>query len=293
MLKQRVLTAIAMLAVIIGAYYISPLAFAGVMGIAFMLAMYEWLKLSGYALNAVRAVSAVLSVIVLGGMWCFYAAAHSEQVDPNLMADVAAVGGGYILLVAVFWLGLSVRVFLARHAGMKMSAPMVALTGVAFAPAAWISFLVIYSGFGLPMVLSVLCVVWIADVMAYFAGRAFGKRRLAPALSPKKSWEGVAGGMLSVIVAGFLCNAYVPYATLPSICFDGMGWIGWVVVAVVLTALSIVGDLFESAIKRQAGVKDSGTLLPGHGGFYDRLDAMMPTLPVALVLLAIVTFPGL
>ena len=293
MLKQRVLTALAMLAVIVGAYFISPIAFAGVMGVAFMLAMYEWLKLSGLNLTGVRITSAVVGLITLLGMWYFFLLVNSPNATQSDSMGVAMLCFAYVAFVAVFWLGLAVRVFMARHTGMKMHPAMVCFTALAFAPAAWISFLIIYAGFGLPMVLSVLFIVWIADVMAYFAGRAFGKRRLAPALSPKKSWEGVAGGMLSVIAAGFLCHYFVPYSTLPQVSIHAMGPLGWVIVAVVLTALSIIGDLFESAIKRQAGVKDSGTLLPGHGGFYDRLDAMMPTLPVALVLLALLTFPGL
>ena len=132
--------------------------------------------------------------------------------------------------------------------------------------------------------------MWIADIMAYFTGRAFGKHRLAPAISPKKSWEGVAGGMLSVFVLGLIAAWCVPeqYHTLPGLLVSKHGLFGWAIGCWFLVTLSIAGDLFESALKRQVGVKDSSNLLPCHGGFYDRMDAMMPTLPAGLMVTVLV-----
>jgi phosphatidate cytidylyltransferase len=123
-------------------------------------------------------------------------------------------------------------------------------------------------------------VVWLADTAAYFSGRKFGKHKLAPSISPGKTWEGVLGALalvtIYVSVIGWstgLIKSYLMFAVVILI-----SWF-WV-------ALSVMGDLFESAVKRQAGVKDSGTLLPGHGGLLDRIDALTSTLPfVALVLL--------
>ena len=123
--------------------------------------------------------------------------------------------------------------------------------------------------------LGVMGLVWMADISAYFAGRKFGKTKLAPSISPGKTWEGVAGAMLGVMV-------YVAVVLVIS----GMKMhYTWFVYAAFGVALSVIGDLFESAIKRQAGVKDSGSLLPGHGGLLDRIDALTSTLPLAALAL--------
>ena len=126
--------------------------------------------------------------------------------------------------------------------------------------------------------LGVLLLVWVADSAAYFVGRAFGRRKLAPSISPGKTWEGAAGG-----VGGALAYAII-YATL----IEGTSWVPYLAAAALLAVLSIVGDLFESAAKRQAGVKDSGTLLPGHGGILDRIDSAASTLPLAALLFPLI-----
>jgi phosphatidate cytidylyltransferase len=120
-------------------------------------------------------------------------------------------------------------------------------------------------------VLLVLVLVWIADTAAYFVGRAWGKRRLAPAISPGKSWEGAAGGLIGAAL----------YAIILALITERGAWLALVATAVLLGMVSIVGDLFESAAKRQAGVKDSGNSLPGHGGILDRIDSATATLPLA------------
>ncbi len=125
------------------------------------------------------------------------------------------------------------------------------------------------------VLLAVLGVVWIADSAAYFAGRTWGRRKLAPLISPGKTWEGVAGAAVAVAVY----HALVWYFGLRSVTLE-IGVAAALLVACLLP-LSILGDLFESWIKRQAGVKDSGTLLPGHGGVLDRIDALTSTLPLA------------
>jgi phosphatidate cytidylyltransferase len=120
-------------------------------------------------------------------------------------------------------------------------------------------------------VLLVLGLVWVADTAAYFVGRAWGKRKLAPAISPGKSWEGAAGGLIGAAL----------YAIIIAFFTERGAALTLVATAVLLGMVSIVGDLFESAAKRQAGVKDSGTLLPGHGGILDRIDSATATLPLA------------
>ena len=125
------------------------------------------------------------------------------------------------------------------------------------------------------LLLFVMGLVWVADISAYFAGRRFGKNKLAPSISPGKTWEGVAGAMLGVTVYVVLVWGFSPDSdrreVLPILLLASWWWVG----------LAVIGDLFESAIKRQAGVKDSGALLPGHGGLLDRIDALTSTLPLA------------
>ena len=122
-----------------------------------------------------------------------------------------------------------------------------------------------------------MSVVWLADIGAYFAGRSFGKHKLAPAISPGKTWEGAIGGAVAVLAYGLLLSSKLPptlAGNLPLL----------LMVLVLLTAISILGDLFESLLKRQAGLKDSSNVLPGHGGVLDRIDSLTSTLPlVALV----------
>ena len=125
--------------------------------------------------------------------------------------------------------------------------------------------------------LLVMAVVWVADSAAYFTGLAFGRHKLAPAISPGKTWEGVAGAFVAVALYAF---------TLAGAETGKRGAVAIVVVCMAMTALSIIGDLFESLCKRQAGVKDSGNVLPGHGGILDRIDGLVAALPLAAWLLA-------
>jgi phosphatidate cytidylyltransferase len=127
-------------------------------------------------------------------------------------------------------------------------------------------------------VLLVLVLVWIADSAAYFIGRAWGRRKLAPAISPGKSWEGALGGVVGAAAYAIICASFI----------QGIAWTAFLASAVLLAMVSIVGDLFESAVKRQAGVKDSGTLLPGHGGILDRIDSATAVLPLAALLWPVV-----
>jgi phosphatidate cytidylyltransferase len=180
----------------------------------------------------------------------------------------------FITLVGAtaFWV-VFVPVWLARGVGAQHRAGLIVAGIIVLVPA----------GYGLAMlepqmVLAVLVLVWLADTAAYFAGRKWGRRKLAPSISPGKTWEGAGGGVAAAIAYAIICGTFL---------LGTAGWPAYLAVAVLLAAISIVGDLFESAAKRQAGVKDSGTLLPGHGGILDRIDSATAVLPVAALLLAL------
>ncbi|MDO9219158.1 MAG: phosphatidate cytidylyltransferase [Lacisediminimonas sp.] len=136
--------------------------------------------------------------------------------------------------------------------------------------------------------LSVMALVWVADIGAYFAGRKFGRRKLAPSISPGKTWEGAIGGLACVLLVGmvFMQPWLHPVLadTFPAALLRQWGWAGGIAVLTLVAAASVVGDLFESQLKRRAGMKDSSKLLPGHGGVLDRIDALIPVLPLAVLL---------
>jgi phosphatidate cytidylyltransferase len=180
-----------------------------------------------------------------------------------------------IVVATTFWT-VAVPLWLARGVGTQHRLALAAAGVIVLAPA----------GYALAVlqprqVLAALILVWVADTAAYFVGRKWGRRKLAPSISPGKTWEGAWGGLAAAVAYAIICGTFL------------LGTVGWVanpvaaaVTAALLAAISIVGDLFESAAKRQAGVKDSGALLPGHGGIMDRIDSATAVLPVAALLLA-------
>jgi phosphatidate cytidylyltransferase len=142
---------------------------------------------------------------------------------------------------------------------------------------------------GVNFILSIFCLVWAADIAAYFGGRKFGKRKLAPGISPGKSWEGVWSGMAGVLVLAALWLALdrsfgVDSTSLYTRLSQHIGIAGMVLALIFLAAMSVVGDLVESLSKRAVGAKDSSHLLPGHGGVLDRIDALLPVFPLALAM---------
>ena len=123
------------------------------------------------------------------------------------------------------------------------------------------------------VLLGTMAVVWVADIAAYFSGRAFGRHKLAPSISPGKTWEGAIGAVVAVLLFGFGVLTWQGASNPGGAMVVAAGLVLW-------TAISIIGDLFESLLKRQAGLKDSGTILPGHGGILDRIDSLTSTLPL-------------
>jgi phosphatidate cytidylyltransferase len=178
------------------------------------------------------------------------------------------------------WCAVFVLLYAVERGGTaRVGRPAGTLLCLILMGAAWFA-LMDLSRAGWWVLISALAVVWIADIAAYFAGRAFGKRKLAPHISPGKTWAGVIGAVLTVVVtAEFLAYVWPQTPLFTTTLVQHVSIATGVLLLCLLVAMSIVGDLFESLIKRQAGAKDSGTLLPGHGGVLDRIDALLPVLP--------------
>jgi phosphatidate cytidylyltransferase len=272
MLKTRVVTALVLLAVFLPVTLFAPLAgFGALIALVLVLAAWEWarlLKLGGagpviYALVAAAALAASARI-------------GTDLRPPRSLFQAAAI----------FWVFAGPYVLLRKPTLAKAAwRPFLFLAGLVVFVACWRA-LVWARAQGVAFVLSLLLVVWLADIGAYFAGKAFGRHKLAPAISPGKTWEGALGGWLAVLVVAALAlalHAFEP--TLYSTLLARLGTVRTLLALTVLVGFSVVGDLFESMLKRQAGVKDSSALLPGHGGVLDRIDALLPVLPLAMLLL--------
>ena len=255
MLKQRILTAVPLAAGFLMALFLLPgWAFASLIGVLVALAGWEWATLT--PLRGLRRLGylAVLGALLAGvGLW-------EPRLPPVLWALALGLWLALFGMVATFPRGVRI-----------IERPLLrGFLGWAVLPLAYLAVLGLYAA-GPLVLLWALGVVWAADIGAYFAGRQFGRRKLAPAVSPGKSWEGALGGAglaLAVSVA-FAVALAIPVTPL-LLAFSAL-----------VVACSVFGDLFESVLKRTAGVKDSGGLLPGHGGLLDRLDALLPALPLA------------
>ena len=278
MLRQRILTALVLLAIVLPAlFHPDPRAFNGVVLLAIAAAAWEWGRLSGWSqLLALALGAACAALCVLA--WGLLGAAGAPLWLWALGAGAWVLGGGLLLRAGV--------------AGWPRIPQALRLLGGLLA--LWLAWLAVAQarGQGVNFLLSILALVWVADIGAYFAGRALGLRftrgKLAPTISPGKSWEGVWGGMLATVVLAIVwvvLDAAQPTwsPSFYSHVQRSVGWPGLVVVVLCLAAMSVVGDLVESLIKRSVGVKDSSHLLPGHGGVLDRIDALLPTLPLAMM----------
>jgi len=269
-LKQRVVTAVVLLALLVGALAWSTVAFELLATVIVAAALGEWMQLVGWTRR-----QAVAGAAAFGTVLFVVALVMPERIEQALLP----LG----VLATIVWAALAV--FLLRPDAVSVRMPRGASSALAvlLTTAAWIA-LVHFLLEGVVVLLSVLVIVWLADTAAYFTGRAFGKRKLAPHISPGKTWAGVVGAVVAVVGVAVAAHLIAPGAPLLSNrLLAALGAVGAILLAVVVL-LSVVGDLFESLLKRQAGVKDSSHLLPGHGGFYDRVDALLPTLPLAALL---------
>lgn len=265
MLRQRVITAIALLlllAAVLGSG--SALAFHLTLALFFGAACWEALRLFGVRRAIPISVLATLALVLLAGR------ATDEWIP---LASLC------VLLWALRF-APALKFGLPPTAGARgalfTAVYLIALFGCFVAIAGLWQRSIVF-------MVSAMAIVWVADIGAYFAGRAFGRRKLAPTISPGKSWEGVAGGMVAVLLLSAVAAATLPQS-FPAQLLTRYGWPLWALLLCVMVAASVVGDLFESMMKRRAGMKDSSALLPGHGGVLDRIDALIPTMPFAFLL---------
>lgn len=276
MLKTRVLTAIALLPVVLGMLFLAgPPAWAAFAMAIALVSCWEWSRLCGFG-RAAQATYLAGSVAI-GAALAFALLRGPAAVWANL-AQASFIASAYFWLFAVpLWLALRLRPepWACGLAGWFVAWPMWAALVVLREAGPWV-------------LLAVAALVWVADIAAYFAGRRFGRHKLAPAVSPGKTWEGVAGALLGVLAYGIALDilAHARPGPLTATFAPAAGAVA-VAAMLGLAGLSVLGDLFESWMKRGAGRKDSSALLPGHGGVLDRVDALTPVLPAAALLLSV------
>jgi phosphatidate cytidylyltransferase len=269
-LKQRLLSVALVLPVFLACLLWLPSpAWAALTGIPLSLAAFEWAKLGGY-----RYQKTLFPGLILGSCAMLYAwkGLHAEVAAELIVAC--------LLLSLLFW--TTVVPLWLRYGWSCSKRFLHAGVGWIVLVPTWLALVELQTT---PWtLLMILLVVWIADTAAYFAGKRFGRNKMAPSISPGKTWEGAGGAFLVIALyvglLGLMPQANPTSLGLPAL----MLWF------FVLTAFSIIGDLFESWIKRLAAVKDSGTLLPGHGGILDRIDGLTSTLPFAALCLGLRIF---
>lgn len=282
MLKQRVITALILLAILLPAmFYATPVPFCAVALILIAAGGWEWGRLNAMG-STVSLLLGLFMAILCGLTW------YAGWLEKPLPVLWTLAGGAWVLIGGAL-LHVGVTGWPRIPKALRMVGGMAAL---------WLAWLAVSQArvMGIEFLLSVLLLVWVADIAAYICGRAWGGRftqgKLAPAISPGKSWEGVWGGMIGVLALGvaWALADRALQAQVPSL-YSRLAAHNWglmLLACVFLTAMSVVGDLVESLVKRSAGAKDSSGLLPGHGGVLDRVDAMLPALPLAMMLVSLV-----
>ncbi len=280
MLGQRIITAAVLLAVLaLTLALANPWWFVALLALGAACAAWEWLRLT-----VRQPLSGALCVGLAAALLAAMLAMAQAWIQGGVSGLRLEVWVGYWLtpaVVAVWLLGAGTAVARGRAA-----APAASLGWTLFAIpavlAAWSVLALMYLSRGGAYVVSLLALVWVADIAAYFAGRAFGKRKLAPRVSPGKTVAGAVAGVLGAVAWIALSSQWD--GTYGQALVERWSWWLALPAAALLGVVSIVGDLFESLLKRRAGRKDSSALLPGHGGVYDRIDAILPVAPLALLM---------
>ena len=274
MLRTRVLTALALLPLVLGMLFFANKALWAAFALAIgLLACWEWSRMCGLTSGG-QSLYLAASGVVGGFLWLLYLGFAPGNFPAAAMTGFV-IATAFWAFAAPYWL----------RGKLRPSASTCAAAGWVVVWPLWLA-LVVLRDVSPWLLLALAAMIWAADIAAYFAGKRFGRRKLAPAVSPGKTWEGVAGGMIGVTIYGLaLCYAAHEWANPLSPLFAPGAGLPAIVAMLGLTAVSIVGDLFESWMKRGAGLKDSSNLLPGHGGILDRIDALTASLPVAAFLL--------
>jgi phosphatidate cytidylyltransferase len=282
MLKQRIITAVILLLLLLPALFHSDTLYWRLVTLVLIAAAsWEWGRLNG--LGQFSAWSGAFACLVACVM------AWDLGLLVGLRPLLWTVAGGLWVLAGAALLKAGVPRWGQFPRTLRLAGGWLAL---------WLTWLAVVQAreVGISFLLSVLVLVWMADIAAYFAGKALGGRysrgKLAPAISPGKSWEGVWGGMAGVVLLALAWLALERAGVLPPPSLYGHllqrgGWLLLLISVLFLAAMSVVGDLVESLVKRSAGMKDSSRLLPGHGGVLDRVDALLPTLPLAMMLYSV------
>lgn len=264
MLKARIVTAVTVLCLFLAALFFLPSIFWMVLLLALTATgSWEWTRLAGFSLN--QSFAYLLITVLLGGELLFL-------LSNVLRADPFATSFLWIYAASsVFWI-LAVPLLLKTKRPVRNRSLLALMGWLLLLPTCLALFQL--RAIDPLLLLGFMCTIWISDTAAYFSGRTWGKHRLAPNISPGKTWEGVAGALAAVLI----------YALIWRFAAGSGDQIKLLVpLLLILAVLGIVGDLFESLMKRHAGVKDSGTILPGHGGILDRIDALTSTLPIAVL----------
>ena len=275
MLKTRIITAVILLAVLLPILFLLPgIYLSAFFLLTVLLAAWEWSRLIAPGSRRGAIIYPAFCLLIILG----------------LLALNNPVWQFALLVMAVIFWFFNAPFILAR--GLNLSLDkwryFYSILGLILLPATWFASIFLRE-LGLTFLLSTLVLVWIADIGAYFFGKAFGKHRLAAQISPGKSIEGALGGLLLCYAYAVACVFYLPLdVTLFGAWASRYGWLPMLLMVTVLTAFSVFGDLFESQLKRVAGVKDSSHLLPGHGGVLDRVDALIPVMPIAALLAGLV-----
>ena len=265
MLKTRVITALVLVALLLPSLFFLPQVGWALLVAAFIgVAAWEWGALLGWKSTGRIALGVLVALLCALLSWLAPEAIGAGEVYLPSVTWVLAVYS----VAALFWLVL-LPVWLNRKWALA-GFPGV-LIGLVILLPTWLA-MVQLRVLGGGLLLAVFATVWMADIAAYFSGKAFGKHKLAPSISPGKTWEGAIGAVIGVVAYGLIVRQlFMPHLGSFTLA---------VVLLVALTAVSIVGDLFESLLKRKVGIKDSSNILPGHGGVLDRIDSLTSTLPV-------------
>lgn len=279
MLKERLLSAVIMIAVVLCAlFWLPPLFFTVALAAIVVIGMWEWAQFAGFKRPIARALVAFITIGLL--IFPIFAATDAIKAGRFLTDETIP-----LLFAACVWWAIALILVLtypnsAAIWSKSVSAKFVFgfLTLIPFVIATLALRFYHYNSSpyqGTLLLLYVFLLVWAADSGAYFFGRAFGKHKIAPKVSPGKSWEGAIGGLFTAGVIAFLFLQFAP----PNLFGKSLALTPFILLSVATVAISILGDLTESMFKRQAGIKDSSNLIPGHGGVLDRIDSLTAAVP--------------